>query len=88
MPFSTYLCKKKSFYQELRDLGPFYFVSSTGNLGPPKAKILQNGGLSFLPSRLKIEPVTTHKMAFHLMDMNIIFQENMRLTDPNHYKHS
>ena len=30
MPFSTNLCKKKSiFYQELRDLGAFYFVSST-----------------------------------------------------------
>ena len=34
MPFSTYLCKKKKqkkkhFYQELRDLGAFYFVSST-----------------------------------------------------------
>ena len=29
MPFSTNLCKKKHFYQELRDLGAFYFVSST-----------------------------------------------------------
>ena len=30
MPFSTNLCKKKKhFYQELRDLGAFYFVSST-----------------------------------------------------------
>ena len=29
MPFSTYLCKKKHFYQKLRDLGSFYFVSFT-----------------------------------------------------------
>ena len=34
--------------------------------------------------RQKIEPVTTHKMASHLMDMNVIFQENMCLTDANH----
>ena len=81
VPFSTYLCKKKNknknkkhFYQELRDLGPFYFVSSRGNLGPPRAKSLQIGGLSFLPSRRKIEPVTTLKMASHLMDTNIVFQ--------------
>ena len=31
----------------------------------------------FLSSRRKIEPVTTHKMASYLMDVNIIFQENM-----------
>ena len=36
----------------------------------------------------KIEPVTTHKMASYLMDVNIIFLENMCLTDLNHYKHS
>ena len=48
-PSSTYLCKKRGpFYQELRDLGPLYFVSSTGNLGPARAKRLQNGGLRFL----------------------------------------
>ena len=59
MPFSTYLCKKNIFfYPELRGLGPFYFVSSTGNLGPPRAKSLENGGLSFLPSQRKIEPVS------------------------------
>ena len=29
MPFSTNLCKKKHFYQELRDMGAFNFVSST-----------------------------------------------------------
>ena len=29
MPFSTNLCKKKHFYQELRDFGAFCFVSST-----------------------------------------------------------
>ena len=44
---------KKHFHQELRYLGLFYFVSFTGNLGPSRAKSLQNGGLSFLPSRRK-----------------------------------
>ena len=44
--------------------------------------------LVFLLSRRKIELVTTHKMASHLMHMNVIFQENMCLTDANHYKHS
>ena len=80
--------QKKHFYQELRDLGTFYFVSSTGNLEPPRAKSLQNGDLSFFPSQQKIKPVTTHKMASHLMDMNTIFQENMCFTDSNHCKHS
>ena len=27
-------------------------------------------------------------MASYLMDVNVIFQENMCLTDLNHYKHS
>ena len=27
-------------------------------------------------------------MASHLMDMNIFFQKNMSMTDPNHNKHS
>ena len=85
---SQHIFVKKHFYQELKRFGPSYFLSSTGNLGPPRAKSLQNGGLSFLPSWQKIKPVTTHKMASHLMGMNIIFQENMCLTDPNHYKHS
>ena len=66
----------------------FYFVSSTSNLGPPRGKSLQNGVSVFLLSRRKIEPVTTHKMASHLMHMDVIFQENMCLTDANHYKHS
>ena len=104
MLFSTYLCKKKKkkekekkkekhFHQELRDLGVFLFYSILfcfvySNLGLPMAKSLQNGRLSFLLGRRKIEPVTTHKMASHLMDMNIIFQENTCLTDLNHYKRS
>ena len=49
------------------------------NLGPPRAKSLRNGVLVFLLSRRKIEPVTTHKMASHLMHMNDIFQENIWL---------
>ena len=40
---------------------------------------------SFLSPRRKIEPVTTHKVASYLMDMNTIFQENMCLTDFNHH---
>ena len=75
MYFLTYLCRKGIFYQELRDLGPFYFVSSQGNLGPPMANDLQNGCPSFFPSRRKIELVTTRKMISHLMDKNIIFQK-------------
>ena len=73
-------------YQELRDLGPFYLSSSTGNLGSPRPINLQNGGLSFF--RRKIEPINTHKMASYPMDMNIIFKENMCLTDPYYYKHA
>ena len=94
MHFSTYLCKTKQNKTKQdnktnkltnknifikRDLGPFYFASSTGNLGSPTVKSLQTGGLSFLFSRRKWLP---------MMDMNIIFQENMCLTDPNHYKYS
>ena len=44
--------------------------------------------VQILVQSVKIEPVTTHKMASSLKDMNIIFQENMCLTDLNHYKHS
>ena len=98
MPFLIHLCKKKKknktnkkkhFYQELRDLGPFFiFVSSKGNIEPPRTTSLQNGGLSLMPSQQKIKLVSTHKMASHLMDMNITFHKNMCLIDPNHYKHS
>ena len=60
-------------------MGPFYFITSTGNQGLPRANSLL--------SRRKIEKVTTDKMAFHLMDVNVLL-ENMCLTDPNHYKDS
>ena len=50
-----------------------------------KAKSLQNGGLSFLFSQQKIEPVTTHKMASYLMVWTYSFQK-ICLTDPNHCK--
>ena len=86
---SQHISVKKHFYKELRDLGPFYFkfVPSTGNLGLPRAKNLQNGGLSFLLSRRKIKPVTTRKMASHLIWMRTYsFRKNTYLTDPNHCK--
>ena len=54
-------------------LGSFLFCFFYSNLGLPSAKSLQNRRFWFLLSRWKIEPVTTHKMASHLMDMYIIF---------------
>ena len=80
--------KQKNKNKNRKQQQHFYFISSLGNQGPSRAKSLQNGGLSFLPSQRKFEPVTTHKMALHLMDVNTIFQENMCLTDPSQYKHS
>ena len=68
--------------------GRFLFCFFYSNLGLPSAKSLQNGSLSFSLSRRKIKLVTSHKMASHLLDMNIIFQKNMCLTNFNHYKHS
>ena len=62
----------------------FLFCFFYSNLGLPRAKCLQNVNLSFLFSGRKIEQITTHKMASHLMDMSIIFQEKMCLTDLNH----
>ena len=76
MPFSTYLCKK-SFLSRTERFGTFLFCFLYRQSRIRRAKSLLNGGLSFLPNRRKIEPVTTHKMAPHLMDMNIIFQENI-----------
>ena len=88
MPFSTNLCKK-AFLSRTERFGRFLFCFFYNNLGQPSAKSLQNGRLRFLFSRQKIEPVTTHKMASHLMDINILIcQENMCLTDLNHYRHS
>ena len=84
---STYLCEK-AFLSRTERFGSFLFCFFYSNLGLPIAKSLQNGRLSFLLSWRKIESVTTHKVASHLMDMNIIFQENMCLTDLNHYKHA
>ena len=91
MPFSTNLCKKKErkkISSRTEKFGSFLFGFFYSNLGLPSAKNLQNGRLSFLFSRRKIERVTTHKTASHLMDMNKIFQQNTCLTDRNHYKHS
>ena len=73
---------KITFNQELKDLGPFtLFLLQAIYIGPPRAKSLQKGVLVFLLSRREIEPVTTHKIASHLMHINVIFQENMCLTD-------
>ena len=85
MPFSTNLCQKSIF---IKKFGGFLFCFFYSNLGLPSAKSLQNERLVSCPPRRKIEPVTTLKIASYLMDMNIIFQENMCLTDLNHYKHS
>ena len=85
-PFLTSLCKK-AFLSRTERFGSVLFCIFYSNLGLPSAKSLQNGCLGSLLSRRKIKPVTTHKMASHLMDMNIIFQENMCLTDLHHYKH-
>ena len=68
--------------------GSFLFCFFYSNLGLLRAKSLQNGRHSFLLSQRKIKPLTTHNLASHLMDMNIIFQENMCLTDLSHCKHS
>ena len=87
MPFSANLCQK-AFLSRTERFGSFLFCFFYSNLGLPSTKSLQNERLSFWSSRRKIEPVTTDKMASYLMDMNIIFQENMCLTDLNHYKHS
>ena len=85
---SQHVYVKKAFLSRTKRFGSFLFCFFFSNLGLPSAKSLQNGRFWFLLSRRKIEPVTTHKMASHLMDMNIIFLENMCLTDLNHYKHS
>ena len=87
MPFSTCICRKKAFLSRTERFGTFLFCFFYRQSRPPRAQSLQNGGLSFLPSWRKIELVTTHKMASHPMDINIIFQENMCLTDSNNCKH-
>ena len=52
MPFSTNLCKKSIFHQELRDLGAFNFVSSiqqsrtTDCLKACKMNVLVSGPVS------------------------------------------
>ena len=82
---------KKAFFikkWEIWELFILLFCFFYSNLGLPSATSLQKGRVSFLLSRQINKPVTTHKMACHLMDMNIIFQENMCLTDLNHFKHS
>ena len=75
MPFSTNLCKKKTFLSTTERFGSFLFCFFYSNLGLPSAKSLQNERLGSCPVAEKIEPVTTHKMASYLMDVNIIFQE-------------
>ena len=85
---SQHVPVKKAFLTRTARFGSFLFCFFYSNLGLPRAKCLQNRRLCFLLSRRKIEPITTHKMASHLIDMNIIFQKNMCLTDRNHYKHS
>ena len=85
---SQQISVKKAFLSRTERFGSFLFCFFYSNLGLPRTKSLQNERLGFLSSRRKIEPVTTHKMASYLMDVNIIFQENMCLTNLNHYKHS
>ena len=58
---------------EIWELFHFAFYFFYSSLGLPSAKSLQNECFSFLLSRRKIEPVTTHKMASYLFDVNIIF---------------
>ena len=79
IPFSTNLCKK-AFSSTTERFGTSLFCCFYRLLIACKMEVLV-----FLSSVRKIEPVTTCKMASHPMDMNIIFQENMCLTDPNHY---
>ena len=74
MPLSAYLCKKiKVFLSRTERFGSFLFCFFYSNLGLLSAESLQNGRFSFLLSGRKIKLVTAHKMASHLMDMNIIF---------------
>ena len=64
------------FFYELRGLGPFLsFLLLRAILDYPLAKILQNDDLSFVLSRWKIKPVTTLKMASHLMAVYVISQK-------------
>ena len=85
---SQQISVKKAFLSRTERFWSFSFCFFYINLGLRGAESLQNERLRFWSSRRKIEPVTTHKMASYLMGMNIIFQENMCLTDLNHYKHS
>ena len=70
---SQHISVKKAFLSRTERFGSFLFCFFYSNLGLPSAKSLQNGRFSFLLSLRKIEPVTTHKMASHLIDVNIIF---------------
>ena len=70
---SQHISVKKAFLSKTERFGSFLFCVFYINLALSSAKSLQNGRFWFLLSRRKIEPVTTHKMASHLMDMNIIF---------------
>ena len=86
MPFSTYVCKKTHFYQELRDLGAFNFVSSQART--TESQMLVKGHLSLLAQSAQNRADHHPQMASHLMHMNLIFQKNMCSTDAYHYKHS
>ena len=72
---SQHISVKKAFLSKTERFGSFLFGIFYINLALPSAKSLQNGRFWFLLSRRKIEPVTTHKMASHLMDMNISFRK-------------
>ena len=73
MSLSQHISVKKAFLSKTEGFGSFLLCFFYSNLALPSAKNLQNGRFWFLLSLRKIEPVTTHKMASHLMDMNIIF---------------
>ena len=86
---SQQICVRTFFLSRTERFRTFYFVSSTSKLGLPRVKSLLNGVLVFLVIQRKIESITAHKMASHLMHMNVIFfKENMCLTDANHNKQS
>ena len=87
---SQHICvKKKSFYQGLSDLGPFilFLLQAIQDNRESRACKMESYSSCLVGEKYQADHHPLNCFS-HMMYMNVIFQENMCLTDASHYKHS
>ena len=83
---SQHISVKIAFLSRTERFGIFLFCPFYRQSRTTEGQKLAKWRCYFLVQSAKNRVGNPHKMAFHLMDMNIFFQKNMCLTDPNHYE--